>query len=150
MEVLLAHPTGFVEIYLGEVGEAKVELATRGVLKTEAAKDYRAGHRLYGLVNGVAVGYFKANAVIVTLSTTYVGLGLLRWLSGGSIYFGPKNGTIANIGDIKVGPVPISAIVLIVVVIIAVLVAITVPARSKALGSLVGCLVGRYRLPPST
>jgi len=72
---------------------------------------------LYGLVNGVAVGYFKANAVIVTLATTYVGLGMLRWLSGGSIYFGPKNGTIANIGDIKVGPVPISAIVLIVVAI---------------------------------
>ena len=73
---------------------------------------------LYGLVNGVAVGYFKANAVIVTLSTTYVGLGLLRWLSGGSIYFGPKDGTIETFGDIKVGPVPISAVVLIVMAII--------------------------------
>jgi len=73
---------------------------------------------LYGLVNGIAVGYFKANAVIVTLATTYVGLGLLRWLSGGSIYFGPKNGVIANVGDIKLGPVPISAIVLIVMAII--------------------------------
>ncbi len=68
---------------------------------------------LYGLVNGLAVGFFKANAVIVTLSTTYVGLGLLRWLSGGSIYFGPKNGVIENIGDIKVGPIPMSAVVLI-------------------------------------
>ena len=73
---------------------------------------------LYGLVNGIAVGYFKANAVIVTLATTYVGLGLLRWLSGGSIYFGPKTGVIENIGDIKVGPVPISAIVLIVMAIV--------------------------------
>jgi ribose transport system permease protein len=73
---------------------------------------------LYGLVNGIAVGYFKANAVIVTLSTTYVGLGLLRWLSGGSIYFGPRNGPIESFGDIKVGPVPISAIVLIVVAIV--------------------------------
>lgn len=70
---------------------------------------------VYGLVNGVAVGYFKANAVIVTLSTTYVGLGLLRWLSGGSIYFGPRDGTIETFGDIKVGAVPISAIVLVVV-----------------------------------
>ncbi|HEY9375881.1 MAG TPA: FABP family protein, partial [Jiangellaceae bacterium] len=52
VEVLLTHPTGFVEIYLGSVEPAKVELATRGVLKTETAKDYRAGHRLYGLVNG--------------------------------------------------------------------------------------------------
>ena len=52
VEVLLTHPTGFAEIYLGSVEPAKVELATRGVLKTETAKDYRAGHRLYGLVNG--------------------------------------------------------------------------------------------------
>lgn len=73
---------------------------------------------VYGLVNGIAVGYFKANAVIVTLSTTYVGLGLLRWLSGGSIYFGPKDGTIETFGDIKVGAVPISAIVLLVVALV--------------------------------
>jgi hypothetical protein len=52
VEVLLTHPTGFVEIYLGRVESAKVEITTRGVLKTETAKDYRAGHRLYGLVNG--------------------------------------------------------------------------------------------------
>ena len=30
----------------------------------------------YALVNGIAVGYFKANAVIVTLSTTYIGVGV--------------------------------------------------------------------------
>jgi hypothetical protein len=51
VEVLLTHPTGFVEIYLGRVEPARVEIATRGVLKTETAKDYRTGHRLYGLVN---------------------------------------------------------------------------------------------------
>ena len=73
---------------------------------------------VYGLVNGVAVGYFKANAVIVTLSTTYIGLGLLRWLSGGSIFFGPRDGTIESFGDIKAGPVPISAIVLVVVALV--------------------------------
>lgn len=73
---------------------------------------------VYGLVNGVAVGYFKANAVIVTLSTTYIGLGLLRWLSGGSIYFGPRDGAIETFGDIKVGAVPISAIVLVVVALV--------------------------------
>lgn len=73
---------------------------------------------VYGLVNGVAVGYFKANAVIVTLSTTYIGLGVLRWLSGGSIFFGPAGGPIATVGDIKVGPVPISAMVLVVVALV--------------------------------
>jgi hypothetical protein len=52
VEVLLAHPTGFVEVYLGVVQPARVDLVTRGVLKTETAKDYRSGSRVYGLVGG--------------------------------------------------------------------------------------------------
>jgi ribose transport system permease protein len=72
----------------------------------------------YGVVNGVAVGYFKANAVIVTLSTTYIGLGLLRYFSGGSIFFGPEDGLIREFGLGKLGPVPYSAIVLLLMTII--------------------------------
>jgi ribose transport system permease protein len=68
---------------------------------------------VYGLVNGVAVGVFKANAVIVTLSTTFIGLGILRWLSGGSIYFGPNDGPIRAFGLAKLGPFPLSMLVLI-------------------------------------
>jgi ribose transport system permease protein len=67
---------------------------------------------IYGLVNGVAVGVFKANAVIVTLSTTFIGLGILRWLSGGSIYFGPQDGPIRQFGLAKLGPFPLSMLVL--------------------------------------
>ena len=52
LEVLLAHPTGFVEIWLGEVSGAKVELRTDMVARTASAKEYTAGHRLYGLVDG--------------------------------------------------------------------------------------------------
>ncbi|HEY9524476.1 MAG TPA: FABP family protein [Thermopolyspora sp.] len=52
LEVLLAHPTGFVEIYLGEVVFSKIELRTDVVARTATAKEYTAGHRLYGLVNG--------------------------------------------------------------------------------------------------
>jgi hypothetical protein len=52
VEVLLTHPTGIIEIYLGSIEPAKVDLATRGVLTTETAKDYRAAKRLYGLVKG--------------------------------------------------------------------------------------------------
>lgn len=73
---------------------------------------------VYGAVNGAAVGYFKANAVIVTLSTTYIGLGILRWLSGGSIFFGPSDGAIATIGQVKLGAIPISALVLLVMTLI--------------------------------
>ena len=67
----------------------------------------------YGIVNGIAVGVFKANAVIVTLSTTFIGLGLLRWLTGGSIYFGPPDGPIRSFGTTKLGPFPLSMLVLI-------------------------------------
>jgi ribose transport system permease protein len=67
---------------------------------------------VYGVVNGVAVGVFKANAVIVTLSTTFIGLGVLRWLSGGSIYFGPQDGPIRTFGLAKLGPFPLSMLVL--------------------------------------
>jgi nitrobindin-like protein len=49
-EVMLAQPTGFTEIYLGEITGSKVELATDVVARTSTAKDVRAGHRLYGLV----------------------------------------------------------------------------------------------------
>jgi len=73
---------------------------------------------LYGVVNGVAVGFFKANAVIVTLSTTFIGLGILRWLSGGSIFFGPEDGPIRLFGQARLGPVPFSALLLIVITVI--------------------------------
>jgi len=72
----------------------------------------------FGVVNGVAVGYFKANAVIVTLSTTYIGLGLLRYFSGGSIFFGPQDGVIREFGLGKLGPVPYSAVVLLIMTVV--------------------------------
>ncbi len=50
IEVLLVHAAGLVEIYLGQVEPARLQLATRGVLKTETAMDYRACSRLYGYV----------------------------------------------------------------------------------------------------
>lgn len=73
---------------------------------------------VYALVNGVAVGIFNANAVIVTLATTFIGLGLLRWISGGSIYFGPNDGPIRAFGTTELGPFPLSMLVLILVTLI--------------------------------
>jgi ribose transport system permease protein len=70
---------------------------------------------LFGLVNGVAVGVFKANAVIATLATTFIGLGILRWASGGSIYFGPQDGPIRAFGLAKIGPFPLAMLVLIII-----------------------------------
>ncbi|HLR93733.1 MAG TPA: FABP family protein [Jiangellaceae bacterium] len=62
VEVLLTHPTGVIEIYLGDIESAKIELATRGVLKTETGPDYRAGHRLYGLVNSRLMWVYEVAA----------------------------------------------------------------------------------------
>jgi hypothetical protein len=50
LEVLLAHPTGFVEIYLGTVNGPRIDLATDLVARTATAKEYTAASRLYGLV----------------------------------------------------------------------------------------------------
>jgi THAP4-like, heme-binding beta-barrel domain len=50
LEVVLAHPTGIIEIYLGEVTGTKIELATDAVVRTATAKEVSAGRRLYGLI----------------------------------------------------------------------------------------------------
>ncbi len=63
IEVLLAHPTGFVEIWLGSADGPKVELSTDAVARTATAKDYSAGHRLYGLVDGNLLWAFDMAAV---------------------------------------------------------------------------------------
>ncbi|MGB8651178.1 MAG: FABP family protein [Mycobacteriales bacterium] len=52
VEVLLAHPTGFVEISVGEVVFHKIELVTDLLARTETAKEVSGLKRLYGLVEG--------------------------------------------------------------------------------------------------
>ncbi len=52
VEVMLAHPTGIVEVYVGEVTFSKVELATEVVARTATAKPVSGLKRLYGLVDG--------------------------------------------------------------------------------------------------
>jgi hypothetical protein len=56
VEVLLTHPTGIAEIYLGEVSGTKVEMATDAVARTASAKAVTAGKRLYGLVDSQRPG----------------------------------------------------------------------------------------------
>jgi hypothetical protein len=51
VELLLTHPTGFVEMYAGTAEPAKVEIATDGVMRSPDAKEYTAAKRLYGYVN---------------------------------------------------------------------------------------------------
>ncbi|MEO3928269.1 FABP family protein [Micromonosporaceae bacterium B7E4] len=52
LEVMLATPTGVMELYLGKVTGTRVEIATDAVLRTSTAKEVTAGHRLFGIVEG--------------------------------------------------------------------------------------------------
>ena len=48
----MAHPTGVVEIYVGSVNGAQIEIQTDVVARTVTSKEYNAAVRLYGLVEG--------------------------------------------------------------------------------------------------
>jgi hypothetical protein len=73
VEVLLAHPTGFAEVWVGHVEVtaiqdaritgARMDLATDVVMRTESAKDVSSGHRLYGLVGGKLLSTYDMAAM---------------------------------------------------------------------------------------
>lgn len=63
LEVVLAHPTGFAEIWYGSIEGAKIEIDTDLVARTKTAKEYTAGKRLYGLVDGALMYAYDMAAV---------------------------------------------------------------------------------------
>lgn len=63
LEVLLAHPTGVVEIYEGTVDGPRITLSTDVVARTATAKEYTAATRMYGLVNGDLLWVMEMAAV---------------------------------------------------------------------------------------
>ena len=63
VELLLTHPTGIVEMYHGTVEPAKIEVRTDGVIRSPLAKEYNAGHRLYGLVESQLMWAMDMDAV---------------------------------------------------------------------------------------
>src|ERR1700743_2256098 len=56
VEVLLTHPTGITELYLGEVTGSRIEMATDAVIGPEPPKPYAAAKRLYALVDSQRPG----------------------------------------------------------------------------------------------
>ena len=63
IEVLLAQPTGFLELYLGRVDGTRYELVTDAVVRTSTAKEVTGGHRLYGIVEGALLYAYDMAAV---------------------------------------------------------------------------------------
>ncbi|WP_369824563.1 FABP family protein [Cellulosimicrobium sp. CUA-896] len=52
LEVLLADPAGRVSVYLGAVGNGRVDLASDLIARTGTAAEISASKRLFGLVEG--------------------------------------------------------------------------------------------------
>ena len=52
IEALIIQPNGVAELYFGAIKGARVEIATDAVLRSPNAKDYSAGMRMFGLVEG--------------------------------------------------------------------------------------------------
>ncbi len=57
VELILAHPMGIAELWIGEITERRVELRTDAVVRVAEALPYTAGHRLYGHIDGGDLGY---------------------------------------------------------------------------------------------
>ena len=69
LEVLLSHPTGIVEIYVGTVNGPRITLQTVLVARTTTAKEYTAATRLYGLVDSDLMWVMDMAAVGQTLQS---------------------------------------------------------------------------------
>jgi hypothetical protein len=73
VEVTLDHPTGFAELWFGTVEVTGIEnavitgartsLKTDAVMRTPSAKEYTAGERMYGLVDGKLLWTFDMSAM---------------------------------------------------------------------------------------
>lgn len=52
VEVTIAHPTGIVEMYVGDVDGGKIELTDNVTVRTATAREIERSQRLYGIVEG--------------------------------------------------------------------------------------------------
>ena len=52
VELLLSDPSGHVAVYVGAVGNGRIDLVSDLVARTATGAEVTAGRRLYGLVNG--------------------------------------------------------------------------------------------------
>jgi hypothetical protein len=52
LEIVLAHASGFAEIWIGNLAFGRIEMSTDVVARMASAKEVSAGHRLYGMVDG--------------------------------------------------------------------------------------------------
>ena len=69
LELVLAHPTGYAEVWYGVAEGPRLTFATDVVARTETAKEYTAGQRMYGLVEGALMYAYDMAAEGQTLQS---------------------------------------------------------------------------------
>jgi hypothetical protein len=57
VEVMLAHPFGIAEIYVGSVTGTRIDLDSNVLIRTAGARDVTRSARLYGIVEGGDLAY---------------------------------------------------------------------------------------------
>lgn len=57
VELVLSHPTGFVEVFYGNITARSVDLGTDAVVRTASAKDVSGSRRLYGIAPDEDLAY---------------------------------------------------------------------------------------------
>lgn len=63
LELVLVHPAGYAEVWYGNTDGPRLEMATDVVARTQTAKEYTEGKRMYGLVDGDLMYAFDMAAV---------------------------------------------------------------------------------------
>lgn len=77
VEALMISPTGVMELYLGRLDGTRLEMATDFVARTPTAKEVRAGHRLFGIVEG-ALLYAQEMAAVGQPMSPHLSARLIR------------------------------------------------------------------------
>lgn len=77
VEVLLSSPTGIMELHVGKIDGLKLEMVSDAVVRTSTAKSVTAGHRLYGIVEGVLL-YAQEMAAVGHPLTSHLSARLVR------------------------------------------------------------------------
>jgi hypothetical protein len=77
VEALLSSPTGIMELHVGKVDGLRLELVSDAVVRTSTAKSVTAGHRLYGIVEGVLL-YAQEMAAMDHPLTSHLSARLIR------------------------------------------------------------------------
>lgn len=52
INVVIAHSDGMAELYVGSVNGPRIDMTTDAVVRPQGSRDYRAGRRMLGLVEG--------------------------------------------------------------------------------------------------